>query len=161
MSDKGKSRIDKEVEKVSETYLETTDLTCAQQGSLKDAFGDLADNNLCLVLIPEHESTSGCSELVLANKDVRSRYDERQLTGIEVDVFELRYLKSEIVPLDSDDLRRKLEDADAEVRRLGEVLLMRERAAAELRAAIAELPAPSKTPLQGQHAALRRARGES
>ena len=164
-------RIDSEVEKVVETYFDTKELTSAQQSALKDAFGHLADANLCLVVVAEHESDSGCAELVLANKDARSRYDERYFAGSEVDWSELRYLESKVVPLDARDLREKLEAADREVERVKRVLERQERDAEELRRQlIAQGPAKTLTPVQdrimgksplvdhliGQHAKLNR-----
>lgn len=154
-----RKKIDTRFQKVVENRLDTNTLSREQQASIRGAVEMLQRANLCLVIA---EGEDG-EELVFANCDVREMYDETFFSGWSIDLTRLGHLESQVVTIDSNELRRQLEDADDEVRRLGEALKMRERAAAELRAAMSDLPASSKTPIQlsGQHELVQKSRSKS
>lgn len=158
-----RKKIDTRIQKVVERRLDTNALSREQQASIRGAVEMLQRANLCLVMVDEDGK-----ELVFANHEAREMYDEAFFSGWAIDLTGLGYLESQVVTIDSNELRRQLEDADDDVRRLGEALKMRERAAAELRAAMSALPASSKTPIQdrlislsGQHELVQKSRSKS
>lgn len=165
-----KRTINKDAEKVIETYKSATEMPFDQQDAFRRAIRELNDACLCLVFVQDYDD----SKVVLADRTFRALYQDRYFSGGEIkDIGELEYLESQVVPLDDQDLRKKLEEADRELDRVKRVLERQEQAAAELRRQLIE-QGPVKTltpiqdrltvrpyPLSGQHELVQKSRSKS